>query len=80
MLRQALDGGDVEPSDPLSRDVLAAWHRAALARRFHNDAVAQIVRLRSKPTVRLLRLAGRAAMPRTFEMDDAMPDTWQASR
>lgn len=80
VLRQALDSGDVEPTDPMSRDVMAAWHRAALARRFYNDAVAQTVRLRSKPTVRLLRLAGRAAMPKTFEMDDAMPDTWHSAR
>lgn len=48
-----------------------AWYRAQLARRFHNDAVVQVRRIRAKGYVRLFRLAGQAPMPQTFEMDDA---------
>lgn len=47
------------------------WYRAQLARRFYNDAVVQVRRIRAKGYVRLLRLAGRAPLPQTFEMDDA---------
>ncbi|QIK83614.1 hypothetical protein [Sanguibacter sp. HDW7] len=51
----------------------AAWFRVQLARRFHNEAVAQTQRMRAKGWVRLARLAGRAAMPHTVELDDAWP-------
>jgi hypothetical protein len=47
-----------------------ACYRTQLARRFHNDAVVATRRLRQNPVVPLFRLAGRAAMPVTFEMDD----------
>jgi hypothetical protein len=50
-----------------------AWYRVQLARRFYNDAVVQVRRIRAKGYVRLLRLAGRAPVPMTFEMDDATP-------
>jgi hypothetical protein len=50
-----------------------AWYRAQLARRFHNEAVGQTQRIRRKWYVRLLRLAGRAPMPQTTELDDASP-------
>ena len=63
--------------DPLGQALLAdlgaACHRAALARRFHNDAVSQAQRVRAKPLVRVSRLAGRAPVPQTFEMDDEPP-------
>lgn len=52
-----------------------SWYRLELARRFHNAHVAEVRRLRAKPMVRLLRLAGRAPMPSAFEMDDARPGT-----
>lgn len=45
-------------------------YRVQLARRFHNDTVAAVGRLRGQPLVRLFRLAGRAALPAPFEMDD----------
>lgn len=51
----------------------AACHRAALARRFHNDAVTDARRVRRKRVVRWARLAGRAPEPETFEMDDDSP-------
>lgn len=55
-------------------DVLAqACHRVQLARRFHNDAVAQAQRVRRKRVVRWTRLAGRAAMPQMVEFDDSVP-------
>ncbi len=50
-----------------------ACERVELARRFHNDAVAQAQRVRRKRVVRWARLAGHAWMPVTFEIDDAMP-------
>lgn len=51
----------------------AAWYRVQLARRFHNEAVAQTQRVRRGALVRLLRLAGHAPEPRTLELDDAWP-------
>jgi hypothetical protein len=51
----------------------AACHRVQLARRFHNDAVTAAVRVRGKRVVRWARLAGRAPLPQTFEMDDDPP-------
>ncbi|SEE05098.1 hypothetical protein [Ruania alba] len=48
-------------------------YRVQLARRFHNDAVVQIRHIRASPVVRTFRLAGRAPLPRPFEMDDDLP-------
>jgi hypothetical protein len=59
-------------TEPLRR-LDAAWYRLELARRFHNAHVAEVRRMRANPIVRGLRLAGRATMPRTFDMDDARP-------
>ena len=44
-----------------------------LARRFHNDAVAQAVRVRRKPVVRWARLDGHASLPVMVEIDDSVP-------
>lgn len=64
--------------DPLGAEVVgavaAAWYRVQLARRFHNEAVAQTQRMRRKVLVRLVRLHGRAPMPHTVEIDDAWPE------
>jgi hypothetical protein len=54
------------------RRVLEANHRVQLARRFHNDAVTDVRRVRRKRVVRWFRLAGHAEMPRTFEIDDEL--------
>ena len=55
-------------------DVLRqACERVGLARRFHNEAVAQAQRVRRKRVVRWARLAGHAAWPVTVEIDDAPP-------
>lgn len=53
--------------------VEAASTRVQLARRFHNNAVKDVQRVRGKWIVRLFRLAGHAAMPATVEFDDAVP-------
>lgn len=64
-------------TDGLAADALdvlrQACERVQLARRFHNDAVAQAQRVRRKPVVRWARLAGRAEMPEMFEIDDSLP-------
>ncbi|WP_418276745.1 hypothetical protein ACNHYB_02265 [Isoptericola jiangsuensis] len=62
------------PGQVLVDDLASAWYRAQLARRFHNEAVAQAQRARRPRVVRLLRLAGRAPLPRTVELDDQLPD------
>lgn len=75
-LHAALDDATVASlrADPVGRTLLAdlerACARAALARRFANDAVGSARALRARPLVRGLRLAGHAPLPTTFEMDD----------
>jgi len=49
------------------------WYRATIARSLHNTRVVQSRELRMRAPVRLLRLAGKAPMPVTFDMDDALP-------
>lgn len=66
------DGDGSVGAEVLGR-VLAAGQRVQLARRFHNDAVTDVRRVRRKAVVRLLRLAGHADLPRTVEFDDALP-------
>jgi hypothetical protein len=58
---------------PVLQRVAAANQRVQLARRFLNDAVTDVLRIRRKPGVRLLRLAGHAELPQTFEIDDELP-------
>lgn len=70
-LRQLKD--DVAVGAPTLQRVAAANQRVQLARRFHNDAVTDVRRVRRKPGVRLLRLAGHAELPQTFEIDDELP-------
>jgi len=57
----------------LLQRVAAANQRVQLSRRFLNDAVTDVRRIRRKPGVRLLRLAGHAQLPQTFEIDDELP-------
>ncbi|WP_198954722.1 hypothetical protein [Kineosporia sp. R_H_3] len=63
--------------DATAREALAvlrqACERVELARRFHNEAVAQAQRVRRKRVVRWARLAGHAAWPVTVEIDDGAP-------
>ena len=44
-----------------------------MARRFHNDAVIDVRRVRRKTVVRVFRLAGHAELPATIEFDDELP-------
>jgi hypothetical protein len=79
-LDQALDDETVgvargsELGDQLLDRLESAGHRVQLGRRFHNQAVTDAQRVRRKRVVRWFRLAGRAAMPQTFEMDDELPE------
>ena len=70
---------DLLRADPLGGELLdqlaAAWYRVQLARRIHNEAVAQAQRVRRGRLVRAFRLAGHAAEPQTLELDDSMPQT-----
>lgn len=78
-LQVALDADLVAElrEDPVAASLLerlrASCHRVQLARRFHNDAVTDATRVRSKRISRWARLAGRAGPPQTFEMDDEPP-------
>jgi hypothetical protein len=58
---------------PVLQRVAEANQRVQLARRFLNDAVIDVRRVRRKPGVRLFRLAGHAELPQTFEIDDELP-------
>ncbi len=47
--------------------------RVRMARRFHNDAVREVRRVRGKWVVRWFRLAGHAALPERVEFEDEVP-------
>lgn len=55
---------------PATEALAGACFRVRLARRLYNDAVAGALQVRRSRLVRLFRLAGRAPLPRTFEIDD----------
>lgn len=57
----------------LYQEVDAAMRRVVMARTFYNDVVVAAQRVRRKRLVRWLRLAGSAAMPVRFDMDDELP-------
>ncbi|MEO6019977.1 MAG: hypothetical protein ABIP45_06980 [Knoellia sp.] len=59
-------------ADCLGR-VEASALRVQLARRFHNDAVREVRRVRGKRVVRLFRLSGHAALPQRVDFDDDLP-------
>jgi len=69
--------GSLRRSDEPTRETLArvsaSGNRVQLARRFHNDAVTDVRRVRRKPVVRVFRLAGHAELPSTIEFDDELP-------
>jgi len=62
-----------EPSRETLARVCASGIRVQLARRFHNDAVTDVRRVRRKPVVRVFRLAGHAELPATIEFHDELP-------
>ncbi|WP_235950488.1 hypothetical protein [Phycicoccus flavus] len=53
--------------------IAASALRVRMARRFHNDAVREVRRVRAKWAVRVFRLAGHAALPERVEFDDDLP-------
>jgi hypothetical protein len=77
----ALNGPSADPFTLDAVRVLGeACERVQLARRFHNDAVAQAQRVRRKRVVRWARLAGRAPMPTMIEFDDTLAGALRADR
>lgn len=56
----------------LADELADAEHRVMLSRRVHNDAVRDILALRSRRFVRWLRLAGNAPAPTYFEITDGL--------
>ncbi len=73
----ASEDADAVRSEPggaaLLGELAGACRRVELARRFHNDAVRAAEAVRRHRIVRWLRLAGRAPVPVSFEIDDAPP-------
>lgn len=61
------------PGLPALERVEAAGVRVQLARRFLNDAVQDVQRVRGKLVVKVFRLAGHAELPNTVEFDDDLP-------
>ena len=59
-------------ADDLLAELEAAAHQVFLARRFYNDAVAATRAARRRWLVRVLGLAGAAALPEFFEIDDSL--------
>lgn len=67
------NAGDAELQG-LVNHLVTQWYRTTIARSLHNTRVVQGRELRLRWAVRACRLAGRAPMPVTFDMDDALPD------
>ncbi len=68
-----------EPGSAEGLDTLAAaWYRAQLARRFHNESVAQVRQLRRNVLIRVFHLAGHAPLPQSVDLDDAWPGLLRA--
>ena len=68
--RASLDGRG--SADELLAELEAAAHQVFLARKFYNDAVAATQAARRRWLVRVLGLAGGAALPDFFEIDDSL--------
>jgi hypothetical protein len=62
-----------DPGAATLERVREASLRVQLARRFHNEAVKEVQRVRTKRVVGLFRLAGHADLPQTVEFDDTLP-------
>ncbi len=61
-----------EGAEELLAELESAAHQVFLARKFYNDAVSVTRAARRRALARLLRLAGNAAMPDFFEIDDSL--------
>ncbi len=76
--RASLNGTD--GADELLTELEGAAHQVFLARKFYNDAVAATRAARRRPLARLLRLAGGAALPEFFEIEDSLVGTGEAGQ
>lgn len=72
VVQEVRAGDDGLVSGALDR-VAASALRVQLARRFHNDAVRDVRRVRAKWSVRAFGLAGYAALPEPVVFDDGLP-------
>lgn len=72
------DVAEIREQSPLGTDCLDMVHRAGqrvqLSRRFYNDAVRDVRKVRGKKAVRWFRLAGHTAMPESVEFNDDLPE------
>ncbi len=68
--RSSLAG--MEGAQELLAELEGSAHQVFLARKFYNDAVAVTQAARRRWLARALRLAGNAAMPEFFEIDDSL--------
>jgi hypothetical protein len=63
---------DADGAQELLAELEGAAHQVFLARKFYNDAVAVTQAARRRYLARVLRLAGNAAWPEFFEIDDSL--------
>jgi hypothetical protein len=68
--RAALSG--LDGAEELLAELEGAAHQVFLARKFYNDAVAATQAARRRWLARAFRLAGKAAWPEFFEIDDSL--------
>ena len=68
--RASLSG--MQDAVELLAELEGAAHQVFLARKFYNDAVAATQAARRRWLARALRLAGNAAMPEFFDIDDSL--------
>jgi hypothetical protein len=61
-----------EGAEELLSELESASHQVFLARKFYNDAVAATLAARRRWLAVIFRLAGRAATPEFFEIDDSL--------
>lgn len=71
-----LDRGALDPM--WAAQLADAEQRVVIARRVYNDAVRDTLALRAHRSVRWLRLAGTAPLPRYFEITEPAPQEWDA--
>jgi hypothetical protein len=67
-----------EGAEELLGELESASHQVFLARKFHNDAVAATLQARRRWLAVVFRLAGRAARPEFFEIDDSLVPAGEA--
>ena len=76
-LTRAIDATSTDV-EPWAGELGLAVRRVQLARRFHNDIVVSTRELRRRRLVTWFRLAGRAPMPGTIELEDGLMNVRRA--